>query len=308
VTTCRRVWQRAGRGGFDTKRETVFERIEDVPCVGGFVRMCDDAWRLGWHERNGGNLSYRMSYSDLEACAPFFADKPGAWHRAGVCEPALGGSFFLVTGTGRYMRNVADDPASNVGIVQVGAAGDAWRVVWGLRDGRPTSEFSTHLMIHAVRDEVTRGADRVVYHAHTPNVIAMTYLLPPEDRAVTRALWKTMTECVMVFPEGVGVVPWMVPGDSEVVQATAQKMRDHAAVVWALHGLFCAGPTFDATFGLAQVVEKAAQIYLCARQANGGNPQFPQTISDDGLRAVAAAYGLALNEDYLNLSSLAGWE
>lgn len=28
--------------------------------VKGFIRMCDDGWNQGWHERNGGNLSYRV--------------------------------------------------------------------------------------------------------------------------------------------------------------------------------------------------------------------------------------------------------
>ena len=283
-------------------------RIEDASCIAGFVRMCDDAWRLGWHERNGGNLSYRMSAEDVAQCGLFLSKRPGPWTPFGVAEPSLAGAHFVVTGAGCHLRNVAQDPAHNIGIVQTNPAGDAWRVVWGLRDGRPTSEFPTHFMNHAVRMAASDGADRVIYHAHTPNLIAMSYLLPPEDRAYTRALWKTMTECVMVFPQGVGVLPWMVPGGVEVARATSLKMRDHAAVVWALHGLFVAGETFDAAIGLAQVLEKAAQIYRYARQMNGGSPDFPETISDEGLRAVAAAYGLDLNEDYLNLSGLAGWQ
>ena len=33
------------------------------------------------------------------------------------------------------MRNVQLDPAANVGIVEINDAGDAWRIVWGLKDG-----------------------------------------------------------------------------------------------------------------------------------------------------------------------------
>ena len=282
-------------------------RLDAMPCLCGFVRMCDDAWRLGWHERNGGNLSYRMTPDDLAACEPLLEEACGSWVPLDAPVPALGGAHFVVTGAGRHLRNAADDPAGTLGIVRISDAGDAWRVLWGLRDGRPTSEFPTHLMNHAVSMEATGGTDRVIYHAHTPNIIALGYVLPPEDRALTRALWKTMTECVMVFPEGVGVVPWMVPGGVEIARATSEKMRAHAAVVWALHGLFCSGATFDATLGLAQVVEKAAQIYRYARQMNGGSADFPETISDDGLRAVARAYNVNINEEFLNLSSLAGW-
>ena len=30
--------------------------IMDVKFVNEFVRMCNDGWLQGWHERNGGNL------------------------------------------------------------------------------------------------------------------------------------------------------------------------------------------------------------------------------------------------------------
>ena len=38
------------------------------------------------------------------------------------------------------------------------------------------------------------------------NIIAMTFVEPLDARTFSRALWKAMTECVVVFPEGVGVV------------------------------------------------------------------------------------------------------
>ena len=39
------------------------------------------------------------------------------------------------------------------------------------------------------------------------NIIAMTFVLPLTDRDFSRALWKSATECPVVFPGGVGVVP-----------------------------------------------------------------------------------------------------
>ena len=38
--------------------------IYEIPCVKGFIRMCNDGWLQGWHERNGGNLTYRMTRSE----------------------------------------------------------------------------------------------------------------------------------------------------------------------------------------------------------------------------------------------------
>ena len=52
----------------------------------------------------------------------------------------------------------------------------------------------------------TGGAYRVIYHAHTANVIALTFVLPLTDEVFTRELWEMATECPVVFPSGIGVV------------------------------------------------------------------------------------------------------
>ena len=40
-------------------------KVTESKCVQGFIRMCTDGWDLGWHERNGGNLSYRMKAEEI---------------------------------------------------------------------------------------------------------------------------------------------------------------------------------------------------------------------------------------------------
>ena len=117
---------------------------------------------------------------------------------------------------------------------------------------------------------------------------------------ITRALWKAMTECIVVFPKGVGVVPWMVPGGSEIAQATCELMKTYDAAIWAQHGLFVSGPDFDTAFGLMHTIEKAAAIYAEARMLNGGSDEFRNTITDDGLRAIARDFKLDINESFLD--------
>lgn len=131
----------------------------------------------------------------------------------GVWADNLKGEYFISTGSGKYLRNVELEPQNNICIVEINQAGDSWRIVWGLESGgKPTSEFPSHFMNHSVRKRVTEGKNRVIYHAHPPYVVALTYLLPLTAEAFTRVLWKSETECCVVFPGGVGVVPWMVPG------------------------------------------------------------------------------------------------
>ena len=78
--------------------------------VQGFMRLCDDGWDQGWHERNGGNLTYRMTADEAIDARAFFNKEPGPWVPMGVHDESLAGSFFLTTGSGRYMRNVIEDP------------------------------------------------------------------------------------------------------------------------------------------------------------------------------------------------------
>ena len=273
--------------------------ITDIEVMQHYIRMCGDGWDQGWHERNGGNLTYRMRPEEVEQCCPYFKDTPGQWVSMGVQADNLRGEFFISTGSGKYFRNVPLAPQDNICIVEINEAGDAWRIVWGLeKGGRPTSEFPSHFLNHSVRKEATGGACRVIYHAHPANLIAMTYILPLTARDFTRALWKSATECPVVFPGGVGVVPWMVPGGSDIALATSQLMKEYDAAVWAHHGLFASGPDFDTTFGLMHTIEKAAQIYILALSAGQG--RILQTIEDDDLRAIAKDFGVTLREEFLD--------
>ena len=273
--------------------------ITDIEVMQHYIRMCGDGWDQGWHERNGGNLTYRMRPEEVEQCRPYFKAIPGQWVNMGVQADNLRGEFFISTGSGKYFRNVPLAPQDNICIVEINEAGDAWRIVWGLeKGGLPTSEFPSHFLNHSVRKEATGGACRVIYHAHPANLIAMTYILPLTARDFTRALWKSATECPVVFPGGVGVVPWMVPGGSDIALATSQLMKEYDAAVWAHHGLFASGPDFDTTFGLMHTIEKAAQIYILALSAGQG--RILQTIEDDDLRAIAKDFGVTLREEFLD--------
>ena len=45
--------------------------VLDTKFVQGFVRMCNDGWEQGWHERNGGNLSYRIKDEEVAEVKEF---------------------------------------------------------------------------------------------------------------------------------------------------------------------------------------------------------------------------------------------
>ena len=270
----------------------------DISIVKKYIRMADDGWHQGWHERNGGNLTYRLTDAEVAEIIPFLDAEPRPWVNMGVTGENLAGSYFLSTGSGKFFRNVITDPEDSICVVEINDKGDSYRIRWGLvNGGKPTSEFPSHYMNHCVRAKATNGEHRVIYHAHPANIIAMTFVLPLTDRDFSRALWKSATECPVVFPGGVGVVPWMVPGGADIALATCKKMEEFDAAVWAHHGLFASGPDFDITFGLMHTIEKAAEIWVL--QKSTGLPEL-QTIQDDELRAIARDFKVDLREDFLD--------
>lgn len=273
--------------------------IFETEVLKGFIRMCDDGFNHGWHERNGGNLSYRMRPQEVEECSRYFDENKHEWVNIGVKAENLKDEYFIVTGSGKFLRNVAIAPQDNICIVKINSAGDAYKIVWGLlKGGRPTSEFPSHFLNHSVKKEATNGEYRVIYHAHTKSLISLTYILPLTAKAFTRVLWQSATECPVVFPGGVGVVEWMVPGGADIAKATSLLMTKYDAVVWAHHGLFCSGPDFDTTFGLMDTIEKAADIYVSALSAGQGT--IRQTITDQNIRDIARAFNITINQEFLD--------
>lgn len=270
--------------------------VAEAKFVQGFIRMCDDGWQQGWHERNGGNLTYRMREEDVAEVSGCL-DRSGEWKAIGTEVPGLAGEFFLTTGSGKYFRNVILDPEDSLGIVEIDAAGENYRLCWGfVNGGRPTSELPSHLMNHEVKKAVTGGAHRVIYHCHATNVIALTFVLPLTDEVFTRELWEMATECPVVFPGGVGVVEWMVPGGRDIAVATSKLMKDYDVAIWAHHGIFCSGEDFDLTFGLAHTVEKSAEILV---KMLSMSPTKLQTITPDNFRHLAKDFNVTLPERFL---------
>ena len=271
-------------------------KVLDSNAAKGFIRMSDDGWRLGWHECHGGNLSFRLTEVEVDEVREELKTD-GAWTRLPVSVPELAGDFLYVTGSGKFMRNMTLDPEDSFGMIEISKDGGAYRIVWGLAGGgRPTSELPAHLMNQAVKKRVTDGRYRVIYHAHPANIIALSFILPLKDEIFTRELWEMEPECAMTFPSGMGVLPWMVPGTAKIAELTCGMMEEYDVVLWAQHGLFAAGDSFDNTFGLMHTVEKAAEMLIKVLSVTKEKRQIP-SVQD--FKDMAEVFRLELPEKFL---------
>ncbi|ELA6053814.1 rhamnulose-1-phosphate aldolase [Salmonella enterica] len=188
------------------------QNITDSWFVQGMIKATSDAWLKGWDERNGGNLTLRLDEADIAPFAANFHEKP-RYIALSQPMPLLANTPFIVTGSGKFFRNVQLDPAANLGVVK---------------------------------------------------------------------------KCLVVFPDGVGILPWMVPGTDEIGQATAQEMQKHSLVLWPFHGVFGSGPTLDETFGLIDTAEKSAEVLVKIYSMGG----MKQTITREELVALGKRFGV----------------
>lgn len=265
--------------------------ILKAPFVNEMKKIASNMYRLGWDERNGGNISYML---DENAVLPYL-DLNQAVKKIplGFNAKPLTGKIFIVTGSGKYFKNVEEDPENNLGIIRIARDGITAELLWGFEDGgRFTSELPAHLMSHMARLSVD-PENRVVMHTHPTNILAMNYVHELNEKKFTHTLWEMCTECIVVFPDGIGVLPWMLCGTNEIGEATAEKMKEFRLVVWAMHGIYGAGKTIDEAFGLIETVEKAAQIYMLTAHLPRIN-----TIKDSEMKRLAEFFGADYRKDF----------
>lgn len=269
------------------------KNILEAPFLIEMVRTCANMYAHGWDERNGGNISLLLSEEEVKDylnLSTVLREIP-----TGFEAPELEGKYFLVTGTGKYFKNVQYAPEVNLGLVKLTEGGKTAQLLWGFADGgKFTSEFPAHMMSHATRLKVDPG-NRVVMHCHPANLLAMTYVHDLGEKAFTRTLWQMCTECIVVFPDGVNVLPWMLCGTNEIGEATAEKMETARLVVWAQHGIYGAGKNLDETFGLIETAEKAAEIYMKIAHL-----PLKNTISDEQMHLLEERFGVKAREGWLD--------
>ncbi len=257
-------------------------------------KVCEIAkccYDFGWDERNGGNISVLVDESEIQASLA--GAPPICRINTGVDNSNLEGKLLLVTGTGKYFRNIPNEPKESLGIIRFCKNGFA-DIVWGFENGgKPTSELPTHILAHKSRLAVDDN-HKVVIHSHPTNVIAMTLTHPLDSKSFTLSLWRMITESLIVFPDGVSVLDWMLCGNVEIGIKSAELLKECRSVIWAHHGIFCTGSNLDETFGLIETIEKSAELYMKTL-----GHRITEGISDDRLRELATAFGVTPKKDLL---------
>jgi rhamnulose-1-phosphate aldolase len=270
----------------------------DSKSVQELIDTAFNMYRLGWDERNGGNISYLVHSNEVNMFPDSKLEKRIIPVDFDISE--LKGDYFLITGSGKYFKNVKKAPKDNIGLIKVNDDGKSISILWGLENNAiPTSELPTHLMSHIARRKVD-NKQRVVIHSHPTHLIAMSFVHKLNEKKFTKCLWQMISECLVVFPDGISIVPWMVPGTVELGEKSAEKLNETRLVLWPHHGIFGVGNTLDETFGLIETAEKAAQIWMLSKSVvHKKSSKFLQIITDKQLLDLAKAFNVTPRKGFL---------
>ncbi|MBN1172347.1 MAG: class II aldolase/adducin family protein [Micromonosporaceae bacterium] len=206
--------------------------------------------------------------------------------------PALAGHTIIVTGSGQRLREIADDPAANLGAVVVGADGRTATLLTSpsRRFARLTSELNSHLSVHADQVQRTGTNFSALIHAQPPRTTLLSHI--PEYRSgetLTRRLLRWEPETLVNLPEGIAVLPYLLPGSPQLMAATVRGLRDHRIVVWSKHGVMARSDAcVTRAADLIEYTETAA-LYEHLNLASGGRGEG---LSDEELRGIAMAFNL----------------
>lgn len=239
--------------------------------------------RLGAAEASAGNIS--VFTPAVEELDPAF--KPGPLVKLPLPCPALGGGWVIITGAGRRLRDVASQPRSNLCLLQI-LPGGLQACLYQAGAVKPTSELDSHLAVHEDQAALNAGLQAVV-HAQP---LALTYLsqLPAyqDSGELSRRLVRWQPETILIFPQGIGTVPFHPPGTAEQAEATRPLARRHKAVVWQKHGILSRAETAVKAADLVEYAEAAAAFEL--QNLRLGEPA-PGLSSAELLR-ICAVYGV----------------
>jgi rhamnulose-1-phosphate aldolase len=75
-------------------------------------------------------------------------------------------------------------------------------------------------------------------HAQPPHVTYLSHIPRYRDeKYLNTRLLRWQPETIIILPEGVGFVPFCVPGSSELMSRTVESLKKHRIILWAKHGL-----------------------------------------------------------------------
>ena len=152
----------------------------------------------------------------------------------------LAGVTFIVSGSGRRLREIRDEPTANLACIVVKEDGLTGKLYtsYHRRFESVTSEFNSHLAVHYDQISTTKTNFHAVIHAQPVHLTYLSHIPRYQDEQYLNThLLRWQPETIINLPEGIGFLPFRLPGSPELMAGNVASLRKHRIVVWAKHGV-----------------------------------------------------------------------
>lgn len=206
--------------------------------------------------------------------------------------PELAGATFLVSGSGRRLREIIDEPTANIACIVVNEGGQTGNLYtsYQSRFERVTSEFNSHLAVHYDQILATSTNFHAVIHAQPMRLTYLSHIPRYQDETYLNThLLRWQPENIINLPEGIGFIPFKLPGSSELMASNVEALRAHRIVIWAKHGVMARSDiSVKRAADRIEYAETAAKYeYLNLTAGETGEGLSPAEI-----RAICAAFNV----------------
>jgi rhamnulose-1-phosphate aldolase len=205
-----------------------------------------------------------------------------------VPAPDLAEATVIVTGSGRRLRDILESPTANLACIVVDLGGRTGRM-FTARDcpfQRVTSEFNSHLAVHHDQMRARDIEMHTVLHGQPVYLTFLSHLAEYQnEHYLNQHLLRWQPESILTFPEGLGILPFMLPGSAELTTETMLAFREYRVVIWARHGVIArADNSILRVADLIEYAETAAHYEFLNRIAgdptDGLSPEQIRSISE----------------------------
>lgn len=201
--------------------------------------------------------------------------------------PGLSGTTLIITGSGTRLREITDAPLENLACVLVQESGRTGRLLTSSERtfARPTSELASHLGVHESQMGARDVRFHTVIHSQPLHLTYLSHIPRYQDQSyLNKRLLRWQGEALISMPEGLGVLPFLLPNSAEHLEGTVRSMQEHQLIVWSRHGVLArADDSVLHGLDLTEYAEAAARyesLNLAAgEQADGLSPEQLRGLS-----------------------------
>jgi rhamnulose-1-phosphate aldolase len=206
--------------------------------------------------------------------------------------PELAGATIIVSGSGRRLREIINEAAAHLACVQVDEGGRTGKVYTSFqrRFERVTSEFNSHLAVHYDQICSTGTNFHALIHAQPVYLTYLSHIPRYQDvQYLNTHLLRWQPETILNLPEGIGFIPFRVPGSPELMSENVESLRKHRIVIWAKHGVMARS---DVSVKRAADRVEYAEAAAKYEYLNLSAGEIAEGLSPDEIREICKSFNV----------------